>query len=653
MRVILSLVLSFILSISFIYAQDISESTLLSINGQKTSVSEFTTLYGKNLNLIQDEQQKKLENYLPLFISYKSKLMQAYDLKLDTAQSYISELAGYREELSAPYFKSPNEEEILLKEAFERSKYNLNVSHILINVSMDDSKADTLIAYNKISEIRKDIISGKISFNEAAKKYSQDPSAIKNFGELGWMSVFKMVYPFETAAYNTKENEVSLPVRTRFGYHIVKVNAREKSKGKIQIAHIVLRNIPGSKSDSLNNASHILMDTIYSKLQKGEDFAMLARKYSDDKRSGMNGGVLPVMGYISLMPNMLKYTDLEEGEYSVPFHTNYGWHIQKVVKKYPILSFDDAKEELKKELSKSNRSKHIKESVINHLYDKYKVVVNRGYFNKIESLLDSTFFTSNWNVNYNKEVKVLSIDGVDYSSEDYIDFLKNNPVDARNKYSLVYVLNIKRKSFIDAKLLEYYDGNLENEFPEFKSIMENYRQGILIYNLMNLKIWGKSHTDTVGLAKFYENNKHNYVWPERGNIVIARTFKKENADKVLKYMKRGKSEKYILKKMNKDSQVGVVFQSGIITKTNETLPENIEWKVGVTGVYKKGERDFVIVDILNFVEPQTKTLEESVNKVRSDYQVYLEKSWNKELLDKYKVEIDLNIFNELKKQYKQ
>lgn len=643
-----------ILSITSIFAQDISDEILLTVNEQEVKAFEFINVYEKNLDLVQDPDQKKIENYLPLFISYKSKLMQARELGLDTLEVYTKELAGYRKDLAAPYFKDPKEEEKLVKEAWERSKYDLEVSHILLEVKEDALPADTLKQYKKITSILKEIESGKISFSDAAKKYSEGPSNVKG-GAIGWMTVFQMVYPFESGAYNTPVGKISKPVRSSFGYHLIEVNSKRDSKGKVQIAHIFKRAVPGEKSDSISKINKALMDTIYSQVDGGKEFAALARRYSDDKRSGMNGGMLPVVGSGKLMPKMDELAfSLNEGEVSKPFSTKYGWHILKVIKKFPVASFEDSKEEISNSLSKESRSLYIEKSVINHLYTKYKIKENKKLFSEIEKSIDASFLKPSWkNTSKVKKETILTIENLKLNSKDYIKFLEENPVDPRNKFSLSYVLEQKRMDFIDAQVMKYYDENLENEFPEFKDVMTNYREGILIYNLMNIKIWDKSFTDSTGLAKYYEEHKTEYMWPQRADLVIAKCFNEKAAKKSLKYMKRGKSQEYIENKINKDAQVGVTFQTGIITPTNDVLPDGFEWEKGVSKIYKKSDTNYVIIDVKSFVKPEVKTLEETKNKARTDYQNFLELQWNQELLKDYKVIVNEEILRSIKQKYKQ
>ncbi|MCK5908303.1 MAG: peptidylprolyl isomerase, partial [Flavobacteriales bacterium] len=398
-----------------------------------------------------------------------------------------------------------------------------------------------------------------------------------------------------------------------------------------------------------------LMDTIYTKIKGGEEFASMARRYSDDKRSGMNGGMLPVLASGKLMPKMDSLAfSIKEGGVSEPFTTKYGWHILKVIKRYPVASYEDSKEEVSKNLSKDNRSKYINKSVTNHLFAKYFIKENNKLFRSIHKKVDTTYLTNNCKNEFPSiKGSILTIEKRKIPASDYVNYLKNNPVSSKNKFSLDYVLEQKRKAFVEAEVMKYYDDNLENDFPKFKDVMTNYREGILIYNLMNMKIWDKSFSDSTGLDTYYEKNKTEYMWPERADLVIAKCFNEKAAKKALKYMKRGKSQEYIEKKINKDAQVGVTFQTGIITPENDVLPDGFEWKEGVSVIYKKSDTNFVIVDVIKFVEPQVKTLDETKNKARTDYQNSLEKEWNDELKSDYKVDVYEDVLKSIKEKYNQ
>lgn len=648
-RIFMLLVLA---STGILKGQSLDSEVLFSINGEEVFVKEFLESYNRNLDLIQDPEQKKLDYNLELYKKYRAKLQQAHVLGLDTLSSYKEEIATYRKQLSESYFNDPKEEEKLIQEAYERSKFELNVSHILILVKEDASENEKKAAISKLNSIKEEIESGKINFADAAKKYSQDPSAKSNSGNLNWMTVFYMVYPFESAAYELEVGELSNPVKTQFGYHLLKLNKKRESLGKVQLAHILKYYIPGKDRDSLDIVNKNLLDSISLQVKEGKDFGDLARRYSDDKRSGMNGGNIPPVGVGRLFPEMEKHAfSLEEGELSQPFKSRYGWHLLKLNKKMTIASYEESKDELLKQIRKESRHSKIEKSILGHLKQKYKIVVDEKNMKLFESKLNDENISKTEFINVAKGNSiVLKINEKKVSLDSYIEYYKKHPVQNKAKLSASYLIEKQREDFINSEVLAYYDSNLEKEYPEFELVMRNYKEGILVYNLMNEKIWLQSYRDTVGINNFYQNNKEKYMWPERGNLLVAKCFNEKAANKVKKYLKRDWTKEKIEKKLNKPSDVNVTFQSGIVTKENKVVPEDFKWELGVSDIYKKSDNNYVIINVLNFVEPQIKTFEEAEKRIRSDYQTFLEEQWEIELVEKFGASVNEKVYIQLKEE---
>jgi len=219
-------------------AQD--SPTIMTIDGQPISKKEFENIYKKN-NRDSVVTTAALDEYLELFINFKLKVREAEKLKLDTASQFTTELAGYRKQLSRPYLVDNVKKEELLHEAYERMKTEVEASHILITVDEDASPADTLAAYKKIQSLRSEGMKSDADFGKLARNSSEDPSAKSNDGYLGFFTALQMVYPFENAAFNTPPGDVSGIVRTRFGYHILKVHSKRPARGEIQVAHIMVK----------------------------------------------------------------------------------------------------------------------------------------------------------------------------------------------------------------------------------------------------------------------------------------------------------------------------------------------------------------------------------------------------------------------------
>ena len=270
------------------YAQTDNDIVLMTIDNKPVTKAEFIRIYNKNNTNNNVIDKKSLEEYLDLFINFKLKVAEAESLGLDTATSFVNELAGYRQQLAKPYLVDKKVDEELMKTAYDRLKYDVKASHILIKIENVLDEKEEAAAYNKALKLRKKILKGS-SFESIARKESDDPSAKSNGGSLGYFTGFQMVYPFESAAFNTPVGEISMPVKTRFGYHIIKVFDKRPTVGKVKVAHIMISVKQGSESNEKFDARKRI-DAVYAKLLAGEDFAKMAQDFSDDKGSASKGG---------------------------------------------------------------------------------------------------------------------------------------------------------------------------------------------------------------------------------------------------------------------------------------------------------------------------------------------------------------------------
>jgi len=395
-----------------------------------------------------------------------------------------------------PYLKDEEVTKKLVKEAYERFKKEVNVSHILIFLKPDVVPQDTLTAYNTLIEARNLIVTGS-KFIEVAKKYSKDPTVEQNGGRIGYFTALQMVYPFENVAFKTKVNEVSMPFRTKFGYHILKVNAIRESKGEVEVAHIMFKN------ESVKAKKRI--DSIYKLLiNEDTDFFDLAKKVSEDRVSGMKGGRLAKFGTGKMIEEFSKvaFSLNTAGEISKPFKTQFGWHIIKLIKKYPIESFEKRKFKLTQEVEKDIRSNLISKSIIEKLFKQYKIVVYEQAFQQ--------FYTDNWKekpISFNKTI--LSINEENIVQNKFIAYLKT-------------VRNVSLKeafiTFKEKKVLDYYKGNIESSNPKFAVIYKEFKEGLLLFDLLEKQVWDKAK-DSVGLLNYFNLNKtQKYEGKDLNNI---------------------------------------------------------------------------------------------------------------------------------------
>lgn len=622
----------------------------MTVGNTKVTLSEFESVYKKNPVKGQTSDKKAVQDYLELFINFKLKVKEAEELGLDTSTAFKNELAMYRRQLAAPYLSDKDVNEKLLKEAYDRMQTDIRASHILINLDENALPKDTVKAWNKIIELRNRIVKGAEEFDVVARKHSQDPSAKDNGGDLGYFTALQMVYPFETVAYNTKVGEVSMPVRTKFGYHIIKVVDKRPAQGEILVAHIMVKantGIPATDSIAAKNR----IDEIYTKVKegKGENFAELASQFSDDKASAKKGGELPWFGSYR-MPvefEQAAFALEKNGDFSQPMKTRYGWHIIKRLDKRGVGKFEDIKNDLKTRISKDSRSQQGRASLIAKLKKDYNFTEYTANRDEMKPLIDSTFFSGKWSSekarNYTKPLFV--INGTErFSQYDFAKYLESHQT-RRPKTDVAVVLNSAYKDFVNESLIAFEEKNLDKKYPEFRALMQEYRDGILLFDLMEKKVWSKAVKDTAGLKEFHAKNKEKYLWEERADASIYTCTDKEVAEKARKMAAKGINEDKILEKLNKKNKEAVKIDRKLFVK-NEDSRIDANWNPSISRNLEEGGKVIFVVTH-KIVPPTPKTLQEAKGLVTSDYQTYLEKQWTAELRKKYPVEVNKELLSRI------
>lgn len=633
-------------------AQTTTQQVLFTIEDSPYYTDEFTRVYQKNLDLVKDESQKDLNLYLDLFIGYKLKIKKANQLGLQDGDAYKNELKSYRDQLAKNYVTDSKVTEELIQEAYERSKKEVNASHILLMVDENASPQDTLKVYQRILDIRKRVLQGE-DFGTLAQTLSEDPSAKENKGNLGYFSVFRMVYPFESAAYTTAVGQVSQPVRTRFGYHLVKVNTTRENRGEVKVAHIMIFNVTADGAP--NEGAQSTINDIYKKLQQGESFEDLARQFSQDQSTAARGGVLNPFASGQLSSEEFEDTAFsltKENPVSKPIQTQYGWHIVKLIERIPMKSLDASRQDIETKISRDDRSRLIEESVNEKLHKKYKVKRDEKNFQLALKATNNSLYTNEWKVpeDLNPFQGVfISFANQTHTTEEFLLYLYAHQKEGATIKPLTKLVNQKYQDFVDLKLKEYYNANLENEFPEFGAIMEEYRDGLLLFELMEKEIWTKSKNDTIGLASYFEKNSQKYQWKNRYDVVIFSTTQSDIAKKVHKLVKKNKSPEEVKAALNTPEVVNVMVTSGVFEENAEALPKNIQPVKGISEVLPQDNYYYIVV-VNDYIPAGPKALDECKGRVINDYQQYLEENWVSQLKQEYKVEVNTAVFEEVKKQ---
>ena len=626
-------------------------SVLMKINGKPVNVKEFETMYTKNLDLVQDLTQKDIDNYMQLFTRYKLELEDAYHKKYDTISKLQRELKSYRRDLSKKYLADNDVIDKLVKEAYERMKTDVHVAHILVQVDINAAPEDTLKAYKKIMKIYKKAQAGE-DFFKLARENSQDPSAKQNTGDLDYINVFHTVYPFETAAYNTPVGKISKPFRTRFGYHIIKVLDKRPAKGEIEVAHIVTMNKKGQEKDKENDAKTRIFN-IYKKLKNKQDtFENLARKFSDDKNSAKHGGKLRKFGIRSMIPPFEKaaFSLKNPGDISEPFQTRYGWHIIKLLKKYPLPAFKQIKSTLKQKVMRDDRSKIGEEKLLKRIEKQFPIKMV-GSLDIVKNHVTKAFFDNKWLIPEDKSVDDTFFVINNDEKITYKDFYKylygrqaHNPATYNQKDQII-------KNFFERfkkdRLFEYYNNHLEQIYPEFAQTMQEYKNGLMLFRIKSDMVWDKSIKDTLGLKKFFETHKTQYKLPKRYHVLMIQTNDKKTAKKIAKDLKKGKSQKDIIEKYKKQN---ILIKEKDYNAGDEILKKH-HLKIAKPDIYKDGKQ-YVALYLKQIKPEKIPELKEVKGKVINDYQNYLEKQWVNALKKKYPVELNETVWQQLRKKYK-
>ena len=601
--------------------------------------NEFERLLYKNKTNKDKLTEKEVREYLELYINFKLKVKEAKALQLDTNSNFKSELAGYRKQLANPYLTDKKVSETLMQEAYQRMKTEINGGHILLFCNENASPADTLAAYNKLIDLRKRALKGE-NFDSLASKYSEDPSAKKQGSKLGWFTVFQMVYPFENSAYKTEKNEISMPFRTQFGYHILKVNDKRNARGEVKLAHIMIRNQYEAAPEQLIDAQNKI-DSIYGLIKNGESFEAMAEKFSQDEASSKNKGVMNWMASLSGYPEEFKEIafSLSIGEVSKTFKTNFGFHIIKLIEKRPLGEFKDVQDIIKQKTNKDSRSESSKAAVVTRVKAENNYKEYPTNLKTFANTLDSSFINAAWTYDEEKisTNPLFTIGKATYTVKDFASYLKANQ-QPLEKASIFMAVNNTFHNWANDKCLAYEESILGNKYEDFRNVMQEYNDGILLFDLTDKKVWSKAVSDTIGLEKFYEYNKNNYKWKERVSYSIYTCLNEKTKNEAVKMLNKGKSQTDVFAKLNKKI-AGAISSKEVKSERTDATADKLWDKKGIVDITNvEGNYKFYLVN--GVVNSETKSLKEAKGIATSEYQNQLEKDWIRELRSKYNITVN-------------
>lgn len=442
--------------------------TILTINDTEISKQEFEYYYNKNNH--NQIQQVSATQYMDMFVNFKLKVMEAIANQYDTVQAFKDELQSYRNQLVGPYLTDTVKRNQLVEEAYKHLLEDIEVSHILFAY---DFPHEAPVALEKAQKARKKLT--KSNFAQKAVELSEDPSVQYNKGYLGYATGGSYVYPFEEAAYALKKGKISQPVRTNFGYHLILLHNRRPSNGEVRVAHIFKQKPQYADSAQLASIKTEVFN-LYKQLQEGANFAEMAQNHSEDG-SAAKGGELPWLSLGDTNPffEEAAFALNAEKRLSEPVEAPYGWHIIYLLEKRPIGPIENYKAQLTSRVTQDERRKIIQQSFIEKLKKDYHFQAKNSN-DIIATFADKSL-----------------------TKADLEAFCQTHPHG-----------NDSINDFINYSLIQHENSQLETKYPEFGLLMQEYKDGILLFNICNDLIWSKASKDTEGLKAFFEANKADY-----------------------------------------------------------------------------------------------------------------------------------------------
>ncbi len=628
------------------------DPVLFTVGETPIHVSEFKYIYAKTNTKEADFSKKSLEEYLELYKNFKLKVQKAKEMKLDLVPALKQELAGYRRQLSSSYLIDKQVKEKLLREAYERKKEDVAISHILIPVKPTDND-DAVLRALKQAKMVKDKLDAGESFESMAAKFSGDQYTAKSGGKMGFINALlpNGFYDMETAAYETPVGKYSNPVRTNLGYHIVKVNSRRPAIGTIEVAQILVR-VPKGKDASTVKAK---IDQAYAALESGVIWDSVVGQFSEDEKTKKRGGQLGFWKLNSTAPNLLEtaFAIPKDGGYSKPVLSSAGWHILKRISKPSFQDYDVEKGRLQAQVERDGRFQEARTAFLTKVKNEANYKVNQRVWEAFLEGLDKDFNTYKWKAPKPSSEILFELGGKETSLGSFTDFLARN---ARFRATFGRRNPPKRvaedllQQFSDAEVLEYEKSQLERKYPDFKALMREYQEGILLFEITKSEVWDKASKDTLGLKQYYEENKAKYKYEERATVVEYNL--KTQSTKLLKKARKTATKKTaskVAEKINKKGKL-LTFSEKVLDKKrlNQLGIKNLK-KGAISSNQLNDDNSTTFYVVREVIAPRQKSLKEAKGFVVADYQGQLEQEWIDTLRKEYTIKVNQEVLQSLVK----
>ncbi len=620
------------------------DEVLFYIENNPVSVSEFKYIYEKNNREKADYTQASIEEYLDLYINFKLKVQKAKDLGYHETDAYKQELSGYRKQLADSYIIDKEVYDKMIDQVYERQQYDLELSHILIPLSTNANTEALDDAFNRIQSVKEAIDKG-IPFEQAVVRYSQDPNSASQGGNIGYVSapLPDGYVVLENEAYSLEVGEISKPIKTNMGYHIVKLLSKRPARGRMTAEHILIRTV---RNGIRLADGYRRIHSIHKEITSGAiSFENAVIKYSDDRETKGQGGLIGTFGIGEYEKSFEDGAfDLKNnGDISEPVETSLGWHIIRRVSVNAPETREIIEYRIVNDPKRGERFQLIYDEVISSIKSESRFKANQETLYSFIAELDDTFFSYNWTYDNGSNDELISLGSDRYDLNAFVEFVKLNSKErmkAQGQYSIEQTVNKLYEEFIAVKALVYAENRLEDRHPDFKNLMREYREGILLFDITKDFVWDKASKDTSGVRQFFEKNRQDYMWEDRARITsyAIRTVEPPRITPILTAARTNAPE-VVAEMFNTENEL-VTYKEELLEKKDKTL-EGIVLEKGHVAEpqFHRNLNVTTFTKVEDVLPARLKTLKEARGYVISDYQDELDKMWVQELKNEYKVRI--------------
>jgi peptidyl-prolyl cis-trans isomerase SurA len=633
----------------FSLINSVFSQTLFTYGKNQVTTDEFLKAYNKNKTATSDNEQA-LRDYLDLYINFKLKVQAAKQLHLDTLPSLRADLQNFRSQIEENYLKDEKKVNALVDEAFQRSQKDIHVLHFFLPVKEPIPSSDTAKFYKAINEVYQQLKANK-NVDEILEKISKDGISITR-SDLGFITVFTLPYEYENLVYGLKAGQSSVPYRTKKGWHIFKNLEERHAVGKVKLAQILFA-VPEGFNDERAQTKK-LADSVYNELKKGADFGALAKEFSDDKMNYMNGGLMPEFGVAKYNPlfEKMAFSIQSDNEILPPFETEFGYHIIKKISATPVPA--DKNDEafmfnLKQEVLKDSRIEIAKQQFLKDILPRIGYKKNAVNEENLWKVSDSSLM-ANKNIsvgNVNETTELFSYNNnAKVKVNDWIQYLRNSnkaePGNMHESYKKIF------SDFIAASAIDNYRDRLEDFNPDFKNQLQEFKDGNMLFEIMEKEVWAKASSDSNGLLQYYNNHKDKYWWNASAEAIIFSCANESIAKSTIAELEKGKTWKELVSDNSSQLQADsaryelsqipvnnqIAFTAGLITSPVINTNDG-------TAVFSK------IIKI--FPGRQQRNFNDARGLVINDYQNYLEERWIEQLKKQNPVKVNEKVFKNLVK----